>query len=188
MKWITHQSIALASGVLLSFSPTTLFGVLVGSVLPDSIDHFLARCTPCPEKTFKRIHRGISHWYGSYLLAFIICFSALQGMNALESWGFLSKKALYFQWGLGISFGALMHILLDMCTPSGVPMLPFIGKSRFSLKLFATGSLHEYAFLVLAMICFTYYAMAIDPKALRLLEQMGYDLGRVVQDFSKNIL
>ncbi len=181
MKWITHKSIALASGVMLGFSPATLVGVFVGSILPDIIDLGVARMTPCPEKTFKRIHRGFSHWYGTYLLAGILCFSALQGMNIFEEWGFFSSKELYFSWGFGLSYGALMHIILDMCTPSGVPLLPFVSQKRFSLNLFATGSIQEYAFLLLAMVGFAYYVHTLDRTAWQILEDIGANLRRTFQ-------
>ncbi len=191
MKWITHQTVAVGSAVALGFPPPLVVAVFVGSVLPDVIDMTLARLTPCPEQTFKRIHRGFSHWYGSYLLAFVLCFAAVQGMDFFEKWNVFSSKASYFQWGVGLSFGALMHILLDMCTPSGVPLLPFVDKSRFSLRLFPTGSVQEYAFLALAVICFASYASFLEPSAWRELQGLGqhvwHELGDAVRSLGRKI-
>ena len=48
---------------------------------------------------------------------------------------------------LGLCFGGLSHVLLDMLTPAGVPLTPFSRKHKLSLKLCATGSLGEYLFL-----------------------------------------
>ena len=53
----------------------------------------------------------------------------------------------------GFGFGALTHVLLDMCTTHGVPLLPF-AKKRFSLKLCSTGSIGEYALLIMCILVF----------------------------------
>ena len=56
----------------------------------------------------------------------------------------------------GASVGGLSHVVLDMMTPQGIPLLPFTRKNRFSLHLCKTGSLGESAFCA-AMIA----AMAV---------------------------
>jgi hypothetical protein len=40
-----------------------------------------------------------------------------------------------------------------MCTKNGVPLLPF-AESRFSLKICSTGSLAEYAILIMCIVVF----------------------------------
>ena len=56
----------------------------------------------------------------------------------------------------GAAVGGLSHVVLDMMTPQGIPLLPFTRKNRFSLHLCKTGSIGEYAFCA-AMIA----AMAV---------------------------
>ena len=51
----------------------------------------------------------------------------------------------------GLGLGGMAHVLLDMCTPSGVPLMPFSRTPRFSLNLCRTGSLGEYVFLAVAL-------------------------------------
>ena len=53
----------------------------------------------------------------------------------------------------GFAFGALSHVLLDLCTNKGVPLLPF-GGFPFSLRICATGSFGEYALLGMGIILF----------------------------------
>ena len=47
----------------------------------------------------------------------------------------------------GLALGGLSHVVLDMLTVQGVPLLPFSRKNRFSLKLCKTGGVGEYVFL-----------------------------------------
>ncbi len=153
MKWITHSTVAVGLAMTLGL-PTSglggvaLSGVALGSVLPDMIDHGISRLTPNPQKTFNAIHRGATHWFGWYVAMLIflgLCANYPRSMGAY----YMNFKLLYFVGGLG--FGGLMHVLLDMCTPSGVPIFPFTKQKRVSLKLFSTGSVQEYLFLALTL-------------------------------------
>ncbi len=153
MKWITHESVAVGTAMVLGL-PTSglggvaLAGVALGAVLPDMVDMGVSRMTPNPEKTFKAIHRGVTHWFGWYvgmLLFVALCAEYPRSMGAY----YMNLKGIYFLGGLG--FGGLFHVFLDMCTPSGVPLLPFNSKKRFSFKLFSTGSVQEYVFLALVL-------------------------------------
>jgi len=57
-----------------------------------------------------------------------------------------------------MAFGAFMHILEDFITNSGVPLFyPFV-KRRFGIRLFDTGSIFEYLFLLLSIIAFGIYS------------------------------
>ena len=55
---------------------------------------------------------------------------------------------------MGLGFGGLSHVILDMLNPHGVPIMPFSRKPTFSLKLCSTGSLGEYVFLAAMLVVF----------------------------------
>ncbi len=162
MKWLTHQSVGLAAAVAFKMPPVALVAVLAGAVLPDIIDRKAAALTRKPQRTFQRIHRGVSHWYGWYLLLFL-----------LGLWGsyddlphFLGNKDIretLILVCLGIGFGGLTHVLLDMLTPMGVPLFPFVMGKRLSLSLCATGSIGEYIFLVVAL-CFLLFLGSVNKN------------------------
>lgn len=145
MKWFTHQTVAVAAAIALHMPPVGIAATLAGAILPDVIDHKIAGRGRNRQKIFNKIHRGASHWFGWYL-ALLLCGFALN-LAPRES-----------DIVLGLAFGALMHIALDMLTPAGVPLvppLPFLvglkGKVRISLNMFSTGSLQEYVFLVISV-------------------------------------
>ncbi|MDR3357750.1 MAG: metal-dependent hydrolase [Desulfovibrio sp.] len=137
MKWITHQTAAVAAALALNLPPEGVLTACAGAVLPDMLDHRLsglALTSRGRQRVFNRIHRGPTHWFGwwAVLLA--------GGMTA-----HISSASQAMLTGLG--FGGLSHVLLDMCTPRGVPLRPFSRAGRLSLNLCSTGSLGEYCFL-----------------------------------------
>lgn len=144
MKWLTHQTAAIASAVALHLPPAAVLAVWAGAILPDLADQRISSLAPTRgsrQKIFNAIHRGTSHWLGWWLAIFLV------GMadKSPDKFGIML---------VGLGFGAITHILLDMLTPQGIPLRPFSRKSRFSLKLCSTGSLGEYCFLaVIALVC-----------------------------------
>jgi len=57
-----------------------------------------------------------------------------------------------------IGFGTFMHIIEDFLTNSGVPLFyPFI-KERFGVRLFNTGSIFEYLFVLSCIVIFGLYS------------------------------
>lgn len=147
MKWFTHQTVAVAAAVALGMAPAAVGGALAGAVLPDVIDQRVARMSRNPQRRFNQIHRGASHWFGWYaaLLAGALA-APLPPMQAALA--------------AGVGFGALSHVILDMLTPSGVPLTPFSRKNKLSLRLCSTGSLGEYVFLAASLG--TFYLLAGD--------------------------
>lgn len=145
MKWFTHQTFAVAAAIALHLPPAGIAATFVGAVLPDMIDHKIAGKGRNRQKIFNKIHRGASHWFGWYV-ALLLCGFALH----------LAPRETDIV--LGLAFGALAHIALDMLTPSGVPLIPpfpflagFKGKARISLNMCSTGSIQEYVFLVVSV-------------------------------------
>ncbi len=159
MRWFTHKSVTLAGAVWLGASVPALLGALVGSILPDCLDRFLAGGD---RERFWRVHRGFTHWGGWYvLLIFAVPYvSSALAPDLLSSLfpgvGLAGRGAPAVQAGadvlLGIGFGALFHVILDALNPSGVPLLPWRRRPRLSLNLVATGSWREVAFLIAAAL------------------------------------
>lgn len=184
MKWFTHQSIAVGAALVLNLSPAGLAGVVLGSVLPDMVDQRLARLTPNPQKTFNRIHRGASHWFGWYVALLLVGFACqtfwpqlLQLPRDLITTlhlprgtaAFASTQAAALLAGVG--FGALMHVLLDMLTPSGVPLHPFSRQNKLSLKVCSTGSLGEYLFLAAGLAVIAVFGHERLPEIAKAVEK-----------------
>lgn len=158
MKWLTHQTAAVASAVALHLPPAAVLAVWAGAILPDLADQRISRLAPTKggrQKIFNAIHRGTSHWLGWWMAIF------LAGMSGSlpEEYGILLA---------GLGFGAINHVLLDMLTPQGIPLRPFSRKNRFSLKLCSTGSLGEYCLLaVIALACCFFLGQDFQQLAFR---------------------
>ncbi len=133
MKWITHQSMAVMAAFALHQPAAAIAGALAGSILPDVIDQKRASLSFSRQRAFNRTHRKGSHWFGWWAALWLFAHMGCHGPLPDALMG-------------GLAFGALTHVLLDMCTKRGVPLLPF-GGVRLSCGLFRTGSLWEYMFL-----------------------------------------
>ena len=125
--------------------PMGLAGVAVGSVLPDVLDMSLARLLVFRQWAFNQIHRGTTHWFGWWLALLVAASLKAQPLA-------LTPDTTLFLLGLG--FGGLAHVLLDLCTVMGVPIAPWTRKHMMSLKLCKTGSMREYAFLAASLAVF----------------------------------
>lgn len=137
MKWITHQTGAVAAGLALQMPLLAVGAAFAGAILPDVLDQSISRMgrnKKQRQKIFNRIHRGNSHWFGWWLGLFIV--GAAAPLSPV-------CKALC----AGLAMGATSHVLLDMLTTQGVPLLPFTRKNRVSLSLCSTGKMGEYVFL-----------------------------------------
>ena len=140
MKWATHQTMALMAAFAAGFPLVGLAAAWAGSVTPDVMDQRAASRAFFRQRKFNQVHRKSSHWFGWWL--------AIWAWSLTGQLGPLPDAVVG-----GFGFGALTHVLLDMCTTHGVPLLPFAQK-RFSLKLCSTGSLGEYALLAMSIALF----------------------------------
>ncbi len=140
MKWTTHQAMALMASFSAGFPIIGLGAAWIGSIFPDILDQRNAAVSLFRQKKFNQIHRRASHWFGWW--------GALWLWSLTGTLGPLPDALVG-----GFGFGALSHVLLDMCTKQGVPLLPF-AKKRFSFKLCSTGSLGEYALLITCLLLF----------------------------------
>lgn len=150
MKWLTHQVGAAVGATFLDCPWPAVCAACAGAIFPDVIDQKISRLGPSAkkrQKIFNRIHRGSSHWFGWWLLLFLL--------------PLISPLPLYVRDILvGFAFGALSHVALDLLTPRGAPLLPAKPGYRVSLNLCSGGSLGEYAFLatLIAVWIFAYSA------------------------------
>ena len=149
MKWITHEVVAVGTAYLLGMPPEALGGVFLGSILPDMLDQCVAKALIFRNLAFNAIHRGPTHWFGWWLALL------MAGVLQLYSPSLTQQITLFVT---GVGFGGLAHIILDMCTVSGVPVVPWSKKPSVSLKLCKTGSAREYAFLLATVLAFGLFA------------------------------
>lgn len=149
MKWITHKTAALGAAWCLGFPLPAVVAALAGAILPDLLDMWLARLLVFRQAAFNRLHRGITHWFG-WWLAMLIPFVLRMGRAEPL------PDPVWLVAGLGL--GGLSHVLLDMCTMSGVPVAPWTRNPRVALKWCSTGSLREYVFLACMLIAFAFLA------------------------------
>lgn len=131
---IYHNDLQSGQG-LIAVVPMIVGGYF-GGLLPD-IDHpgskIGKRLYPIAWVVNKLFgHRGATH---SLLALFLT--SALFLMPSLLLDGF--AKFMYTQFAIGVSVGFLSHLLLDMTTKSGIPLMyPFLPKS-FRIARLTTG-------------------------------------------------
>ena len=79
MKWITHQTGAVAAGLALQMPLLAVGAAFAGAILPDVLDQSISRMgrnKKQRQKIFNRIHRGNSHWFGWWLGLFIVSAAA----------------------------------------------------------------------------------------------------------------
>ena len=62
MKWMTHQAAAVGMALVLHLPVEGVLASCFGAVLPDMLDQRASRMTRNPQRTFNRIHRGVTHW------------------------------------------------------------------------------------------------------------------------------
>lgn len=149
MLWRTHLMTGITAGYLIAGpDPTVLLTAGVAALLPD-IDHpnsYIGRKIPVIPKLIKATlgHRGALHSASAAVLVFLA--ATLIGGPLL---------------GIATGTGYLIHIMGDMLTPSGVPLLwPVLGKN-VKLAAVKTGGLME-KFVVFPGICLGLVMLTIN--------------------------
>lgn len=161
MKWVTHQTVAVGAAFMLGMPLVGLGAAWLGGILPDVLDQKRAALSRNPQKTFNRIHRGATHWFGWWVALWVLGLALapspwFMGQALLTQ--YLSSIPPEFGPALaGLGFGAFSHIVLDSCTTSGVPLTPFSRKNKFSFKLCRTGGAGEY--VALAIFCIVFWLL-----------------------------
>ena len=137
MKWITHQAGAALGALTLALPLPAVIAAVAGAIGPDIIDQKISALASSKKKRqrlFNKIHRGSSHWFGWWLALFLAAIAS-------------PLPPLLRDAGIGLAIGLLSHIILDLLTPHGVPLLPFTQKFRVALPICSTGKAGEYIFL-----------------------------------------
>jgi len=142
LKWINHELISGA--IMFSISSGNIIDtsfVLAGSVFPDWIE---GRPTESNYNTWRKYHRGASHWLLMYCVLFI-----LSGLYITHTSSVLPRYMAIF------TFGAILHIIEDLLCGK-VPVISL--KNKIGFKLFTVGSIEEYA-LSFVLVYFVYLTM-----------------------------
>ncbi len=83
-------------------------------------------------------HRTITHWLPLWLCAFFFVLGILtKNSNLYDIWNFDIISSHFWAFLFGFSIGGLLHLLVDIPNPMGIPILT--PNRRFSLKLWKSG-------------------------------------------------
>jgi membrane-bound metal-dependent hydrolase YbcI (DUF457 family) len=126
MHSITHRlaGVGLGFAVIATMGDyITAAGVVIGSTAPDFLE--IPRWNNGARSSVLN-HRTITHWFPLWFL--------LIGYAWLHRFG--SNEFDYFLWTFffGYGLGGLLHILMDMATPMGVPIVLPFAKNRKHFK------------------------------------------------------
>jgi inner membrane protein len=129
-----------------SASPTLAFGTLLGSSFPDVGEFVQFRGK---WRTSLIPHRTLTHWIPLYVLVAVAIHSAPQTLP----WWVENLVS-------GVCFGSILHVLLDMFSPAGIPLLhPFGTRRSFGLRrsggkacLYRTGTGEEFPVIATAVL------------------------------------
>lgn len=131
MMWKTHFVVGISAPVLVG-DIAGILPALIGSIAPDWMEQaprLVGRDAPA--------HRTVTHIVMYWLIAVVIGFAIGGTVGLLPMW---------FAWG------GLSHVLADMFTPMGVPVMP---NSRHRTNLLGgrvrTGSSVEY--VIMGLLC-----------------------------------
>lgn len=163
MRWPTHQAAGLVLALLCHLPPAGIAAAVAGAVVPDILDRKLAGLAPgrrLQQKVFNKIHRSTTHWVG-WWVALLLWLTCAPPQLALAPW----QQPL----ALGLTLGALSHVVLDMLTPHGVPLLPITRRWKVAVPLCSTGSWQEYLFLA---ACLALGAWLARPEILAFLRRI----------------
>jgi membrane-bound metal-dependent hydrolase YbcI (DUF457 family) len=147
MTWKSHTAVTAAVTYAVTLDPTFAAAASVGAVLPDRIEFILPWLK----------HRGNSHALALWIvlitiIALAYIFSDQVGAGAEE----LGQTTYYL---FAVAIGGLLHILEDMCSVSGIPLLPtFLTPKEkpptLKVPLYKTGHISEYVVAgILLCIC-----------------------------------
>ena len=167
MKWITHQTAGVGAALALHLPLEGVVAACLGAILPDKLDQAIAKRSRNPQRTFNQIHRGTTHWFGWWVAILLVACSHLVPPH----W----QPAL-----LGIGLGGISHVVLDMLTPSGIPLHPFSRKNKLSFKVCSTGSVGEYVFLGVMLVLLGFL---LGPEMKELIRHVRQQLRCRVQSF-----
>lgn len=117
-------------------------GIMMGASAPDWLEG-VKRNARGKEVSRLFKHRSLTHWIPLWLAL---------------GWGVWHQAHL--PWyaeclALGFIASALLHILVDSCSKSGIPLIWPYGKSRLQLATYSTGSFSEWVFALVFVLGFS---------------------------------
>lgn len=107
-------------------------------------------------------HRTITHWLPLWILLFLFSYLNIN-KNLENNYLLFLNNYLEFSFNysiylysllLGYSIGGLLHLLVDIPNPMGIPILT--PKKRFSLNLWRSGKMEPLILTVIALFCLYY--------------------------------
>jgi membrane-bound metal-dependent hydrolase YbcI (DUF457 family) len=137
MTWKSHTAVTAAITYAITLDPLFAAAASVGAVLPDRIEFMLPWLK----------HRGNSHALALWILLVAIVAIAYASSTQIgfknEAW----NQMTYY--GFAVVIGAIFHLLEDMCSVSGIPLLPtwlHPGQKAptITVPLYKTGTISEY--------------------------------------------
>ena len=163
MKWVNHEIVT--GSIMFAISNDLLSAALAmaGSVFPDWIE---GRPTLFNYSSWRKNHRGVSHFFLLYFLAFL-----LLAFIKTISYSILLQYVIYFV------FGAILHVLEDaLC--GKVPLLKLNKKT--GLKLFTVGSVREYFISLIFFVCIFLECIKICVKYVVIMQNGCIDSHAVI--------
>lgn len=163
MRYYTHVATSVVAGITLlettggHLALSTLAGIMIGSLLPD-IDEpnsYVGHRSLGAARVVKGIfgHRGFTHSILAFLIVLIPFYFLghahfhsvtpdfiLKYQDIMDSTSGWISALFSFLYGIAMGYG--FHILEDMCSVSGVPLLYPINK-KIAIPIYRTGGIRE---------------------------------------------
>ena len=141
MTILTHLISGAVAGKLLTDNIELIVVTVIGSIFPDVFEMILAGRN---WKQFFKIHRKFFHWFGFYIILLL-----------LSMFVFVNKYLIFIDYFL---YGCLIHLFMDLFTPSGIPVGPF-GLKKVAIPMCKTGSYREFGIfsILLIILILIYY-------------------------------
>lgn len=123
-------TIAAGAALAVTMSFGIALGLIIGGSAPDSLEMSFYNKK---KKRYSRLipHRTLTHWpvlWAGIIYAVFHYKPEIVELMSIHGWDFL----------LGYCLSAVLHLMMDVGTPMGLPIFTPFGK-RFSLKLYTTG-------------------------------------------------
>lgn len=130
-----HNNIQSGEGLATAIIPMVVGGYL-GGLLPD-IDHPGSKIGKALYPVAWVVNKLFGHRGATHSLLALFLTSVLFLLPSLSLDGFIGF--LYKQFAIGIGVGFLSHLILDMSTKSGVPLMYPFSRKSFNIGRLTTG-------------------------------------------------
>ncbi|MBU2771599.1 metal-dependent hydrolase [Acidithiobacillus caldus] len=148
-----HQLTGLAAGLLTAAACWHLWGSaalvaiptgIIGGTAPDWLEVAHAEYSQTRQKwglVSLIPHRTITHWWPLWVLALVVACSLPFPFTTFHIFAVLLNLGRFIQPAcIGFAAGGLMHLLMDLTNPTGIPIATPFSRSRKSLHLWRSGN------------------------------------------------